>query len=112
MKEVVIYEDKATGKFIKYSIPKIDDHDKLVDAVKKYNEKEGCKDTVRIVTDQLLIDVILQKDGIDSVHGRVKDIEESISQMVRSFENDLSSLKASIESLGDFIKETYSVEEE
>ena len=111
MPTVVFLIDKETGSFSQYQVIKAKEPDDMKDTITKFNQTNETK-RAEIVTDQVVIDAILRKDTIESIHNMISSWNEDLREMRNDFDNAICNLEYRVENVMDFIKENYSPKSE
>jgi 3-deoxy-D-manno-octulosonate 8-phosphate phosphatase KdsC-like HAD superfamily phosphatase len=98
-KLVIFYVYKKSGNFKSYQIIE-KTKEELEPILKTFNLKEGNPVLAHVVTNQHVIDAIIQKEDCDTVSVRVRDLKDEL----RDLSNDIESIRSSVDGLIRFVK--------
>ena len=99
-KSVIFYVSKDTGRFRSYHIVDGVPREEVEESIKNFNVQQGGYILAHIITNQHVIDAIIQKESTDTVSGRVRELKNEL----RDLSSDIENIRGSVDGLIRFIK--------
>ena len=99
-KFVIFYLDKETMNFKSYQVIDNKEEQELINGIKRHNADDSSKRTAYLITDQHVIDAILQKESKESIRSVAKEFQESVDEI----RDSISYLENKIEEIKDLAK--------
>jgi hypothetical protein len=95
-KFVIFYLNSDTNKFNSYQIIDNKTEEELNSAIGSYNIKNARGDIAKMITDQVIVDAILQKESKQSIRSIAKEFQDSIEEIqdsIRYLEHRIEEVK-------------------